>query len=57
MLARVDLVAGLNSIPLARFNGTWWRAVPHHLLKGPPPGAPQGSPVLAPMLVRREARD
>jgi|HubBroStandDraft_1064217.scaffolds.fasta_scaffold06429_3 RES domain-containing protein len=44
MLARVDLVAALNSIPLARFNGTWWRAVPHHLLKGPPPGAPPGSP-------------
>ena len=44
MLARVDLAAALNSIPLARVNGTWWRAVPHHLLKGPPPGAPPGSP-------------
>jgi RES domain-containing protein len=44
MLARADLVAALNSIPLARFNGTWWRAVAHHLLKGPPPSAPAGSP-------------
>lgn len=45
MLARVALDAVLRTIPLARLHGTWWRAVGHHLLKGPPPDALSGSPV------------
>jgi RES domain-containing protein len=43
MHARRRLSHALRTIPLVGLNGIWWRAVGHHLLGGPPPGAPPGS--------------
>jgi RES domain-containing protein len=35
--------AALRGLRLVTVNQTWWRAVAHHLLNSPPPGAPPGS--------------
>ena len=44
MLAGQALDAGIAGVALVAVRGTWWRAVGRHLLGGPPPGAPAGSP-------------
>lgn len=44
MLAGQALDAAIAGVALVAVRGTWWRAVGHHLLGGPPPGAPAGSP-------------
>jgi RES domain-containing protein len=44
MLPEADLRATLPHLPRVGIHGPWSRALQFHLLQGPPPSAPQGSP-------------